>query len=67
MTNLKGLWGFLSHQLVVILEEANESRNVKQSDGQVWAVEVTPLQDLWPLKDKQLKYLQRMLQATESQ
>lgn len=56
MTNLKGLPGFLSHQLVITLEEANWSRNVKQFGGQVWSVEVTPLQDLWPLKDKQLKY-----------
>lgn len=67
MTNLKGLPGFLNHLLVRILEEANESRNVKQSGGQAWSVEVTPLQDLWPLKDKQLEYSQRMLRTTESQ
>ena len=66
MTNLKGLQGFLSHQPVIILEEANESRNVKQSGGQVWSVEVILLQDSWPPKDKQLKYLQRILQTTKS-
>lgn len=38
-----------------------------QSGGQAWSVEVTPLQDLWPLKDKQLEYSQRMLQTTQSQ
>lgn len=67
MTKPKGLPGFLSHQLVIILEETNESRNVKQSGEQVWSVEVTPLQDLWPLRDKQLMYLQRMLRTTDSQ
>lgn len=38
-----------------------------QSGGQAWSVEVTALQGLWPLKDKQLEYSQRMLQTTQSQ
>lgn len=48
-------------------ERMKRSKNVKQSGGQVWSVEVKLLQDLWPSKDKALQYLQRRFQDAKSQ
>lgn len=53
MTNFKTLPGFLSHQLVIILEEAKESRDVEQSGGQVWAAGSNTSPGLVAFKDKQ--------------